>query len=237
MNKNSSAKKLNLINEYDHTPLVEWITANRQNILIGFAALIGLLLITYKMLSISINSTETDYLNAETAYQNIQSDQERQENLTQLEGILSRRPDLHAKYDSDVAQLLIIAQDVPQATPFAEGVFKRTVNQGVDFHREYGENTLLIAAGQYESALTRTTALKEKMNQGNQKDFSNTLYGLNLVRIAILQQALNHPKEELQAWEEVQKFAGLQEITALFADGKASLSGYIDGRKAILKKS
>lgn len=234
MNKTSSAKKLQIIDGFDHSPIMDWIVANRKNILYGIGALIVLFLAAFRILSIKMADAETDYLNAQTAFTNIEENQDRQENVARLQTILNSHPDLRPKYDADVAQTLLIAEDPSAAAPFAAPLFQRTADQGVDDYRDYGKTSLQIASGQYEAALTEAQSLKTKLASTPAKN--PILFGFNLIRIATLEQTLGHKEKELKAWEEVQKFAGFSEISPLFADGRTNLQAYIDNRKAALKK-
>jgi hypothetical protein len=240
----SAVKQLHLTDDLTDNPLVEWLSANKRYILFGLLALLTLIVISYRFVSTTTLKAERDFFQAQTNFSQFQEKGVKSEefaasieNLDQLEGIINRHPELHAKYDGLIAQGLILEQKVNKARPFAESAFQRVQKDSVDLYHDYAETSLFISAGNEQEALERTLQLKEKMDQ-HASVFGGTLYLFNLIRLAMLYQQLNYSSEELQAWNEIQNYTANNEalitIHQLFKEGSTSLNQYIDERKKIL---
>lgn len=228
----------------DH-PWIDWISANKRVILLGFVAFFGLVVIGYRFAAANTLSSQSDFYQAQNDFTRLQNQSigvdttEETENLGKLESILNRHPELHPKYDAAIAQALIIAQEPASAVPFAEKTFLRIKSDPVNFYEDYAKTSLLISEGQYDQALIQAQQLKSNLDKGSAQDFGGTLYVYNLIRIATLHRQLNHPTEELQAWSELEQYKGsvdsLLAVHQLFREGNSSLSHYTAQRKETLK--
>jgi hypothetical protein len=242
MSKNSSnsLKSLQLAEEdWMDYPAVQWLIANKQKILYGALALFILILLTYRWMSHRALDAENDYFQAQTDFsllheQVMQGKGINADSLKKLEAIMKRHPELQAKYDASLAQLLIIGQSPAEAASFAQTTLDRTKNPSLDFYHSYAQTTLLVSNQQYEAAYAQAQELKNKMNESSEPLFGNTLYAFNLIRLAFLEQVLGQYQAELQTWEELRHYyqnrEGTQTISQLFKDGAASLSGYMEER-------
>lgn len=244
MNKQSSPiNKLSLLDDVDTQPILEWLTANKKNILTGFAILFALLILSYRILAQNAANSETDYVYAQIVFRDFQESAQKdglgQEKLIELESILQRHPELHAKYDGAVAETLLIRGEVAKATPFAQSVFERTSVDNLNFYQTFGKTSLLIASGDYQNAYEKVKELKIQMDEDTTHNYGPVLYGYNLIRIASLQQVLGFAEEENRTWEELKKYAianeGFSDLDQVFAEGKASLAGYVESRQNVLQ--
>lgn len=242
----------------DH-PIVQWLSYHRQTILYAFLALIAVVAIAYWILSKKATDAETAYLQATTEFSRFQDASlavteptAHDEAFEKLQQLMTQYPDLHAKYDGLLAETLIIEDKPAEAQRFAKLAFDRTQHDDSPLYTDFARTSLLVSGGSYATALQDARSLQEKINtqltdaqqNGTQPTFGPTLFALNLIRIAVLQQQLGNGEGELKAWEEVKrsmapgKFpfdqAELKEVLGLFSEGKANLLGYIDNRMRAL---
>jgi hypothetical protein len=236
MTKESSPKKYDFFEDFDQTPIIEWFSENKRKILGGLGIFFVTLLVLYYIFSQKAIQTEGDFLSAEVAFQHVQENKDFAENLTLLDSLLISYPELHAKYDGPLAQILLIKNEAVKAAPYAERVFKRVKGDGLDYYEEYGKNSILIQQGDYKTAYENAKTLRTEMDQLTAMDHGDLLYGYNLIRLAVLEQVLEYQKEELATWDQLQKFTAFSEINQLFTDGRISLQDYIISRKQALKQ-
>ena len=236
MTKESSPKKYDFFEDFDQTPIIDWLSANKRNILGGLGIFLVALVVLFYIFSQKAIQAEGDFLSAEIAFQHIQENKDFTENLTLLDALLNRYPELHAKYDAGLAQILLIKNEATLAAPYADRVFKRVKGDGLDYYEEYGKNSLLIQQGDYKTAYENAKTLRTEMDQLTAVGHSDLLYGYNLIRLAVLEQILEYQKEELETWDQLQKMASFSEINQLFMDGRISLQDYIVSRKRAVKK-
>jgi hypothetical protein len=227
------------IDELAEHPAVEWLFKNKQTILYAIAALFIAIIFLFRFVSARTLSAEGDYFQAQNDMTQLQTNslQASEVDLSRLEAILKRHPELQAKYDGLIAQSLLIDQEVQKAVPFAERTFQRLKNDPVGFYENYANTSLLIGEGQYEQAISQAQQLKGQMDQATEQAGS-TLYVFNLIRIAMLHQQLNQVDQERLAWEALQNYQGnLDAVVAtekLFQTDSQSLSHYTDTRRKAL---
>ncbi|NGX43119.1 MAG: hypothetical protein K940chlam7_01410 [Chlamydiae bacterium] len=245
-----------LINE---NPYVQWVVEKRGFIPYVVLAVFALIAITIKFSTGSSAKAESSYVAAENnltmLYRSAQGeagDPEREQALNNLKEITNAYPALRSKYDGSIAQLLLIQGDTVQATEFAERCLSRTAQDNLPYYSDFSRTTLLIAEEQYQQALQQAQTLKmtllEKADQNDieNRNFGDALFAYNLLRIAMLQQKIGTPKEELQAWNEWKQYAGIgkqlqatksietEAFTILndqIAEGSFSLTQYIEERE------
>jgi len=149
---------------------------------------------------------EEDFVSAATAFtkwdQIVQQDPSE---LSNLERLATKHPELRAHYDAPIAQSLLAAKVPLEAAPYIERTLKRT-NQ--PYYRDYAMTSLTIGEEKYEEALNEALALKEKMSQEKE---DSPLLAFNLLRIATLFGELKDQMGELQAWKELKSFGGWNE--------------------------
>lgn len=256
----TTMEKATFLESLEDNPYLHWISNNGRLLLYIILGIIILAFIIYRFNSSSHTKAGNDYLLAERNYQLIQNpsakdEKSQQDALNQLGEILKRQPDLHPKYDGLLAQILLNRNEISQAKEFANLALGRTSEENKPFYTDFTQTTLLIAEKQYAEALKTSLSLKQKMLENaqlpsNERGFGDTLFALNLLRIAILQQELGSTSDELQTWAEWKQYAGLskekapnknidskafQNVYSQFEEGKLSLINYIDAREKTLK--
>lgn len=232
--KNSSLDTINIPSNWDDNAFVDWISNNKQYLIWGIAVLFAGLILAYRLLSWNTISTEEDYYRAQNIFNKFQEDiSENQAELTDLETIMLRHPELQSKYDGALAQTLLIEGDISQAKAFAEMTFKRTRSDNLSLFSDYSKTSFLIGNGQYSDALQQAKSLKENIESSGLTD--TNLYAFNAIRIALLNEELGNKNEELAAWTVVQKLeknsSAAQESIALFNSGSTNLNQYIESRR------
>lgn len=240
----STLKQIDLNDDLATHQLIEWLSTNKSRILIGLTILFALMVASYRFISARTLQAESDFFHAQTYFNRFEEKSikmsERSaslEDLDQLQTIMTRHPELHAKYDGLIAQTLISEQEAEKAQPFAQSTFQRTEKAPIHLYREYAQTSLLISAGRYQEAVLAAQQLQEKMNQEISNEFGPTLYAFNLIRLATLYQQLGQFKEELQMWNELQSNSNseaLAILSHLFKDNNISLNQYVEERKKAL---
>ncbi len=223
----------------DH-PFIDWLTANKQILLWGLVGLFAALLISYRYLSVRNLNAENDFMQAEMAFQKIQqgTDSATTARLQELTTIMARHPELHAKYDGALAQMLLIQGQIPEAKALAQSTFKRVRPDQLAPYEEYAKTSLLIGEGLYAEALQHSLQLQTQL-QEQPAAASTILPVYNLVRLALLYQQLGQKHEESAAWDALLQYTEDQVQTVLttyqlFQVGHTSLGHYIAERKQAL---
>ncbi len=227
----------------DH-PFIDWLTANKHILLWGLVGLFAALLISYRYLSVSNLNAENDFMQAEIAFQKIKQETGTDSTaiasrLQELTAIMARHPELHAKYDGSLAQMLLIQDQVSEAKALAQSTFKRVRPDQLTPYEEYAKTSLLIAEGLYAEALQHSLQLQTQL-QEQPSTSGTTLPIYNLVRLALLYQQLGQKHEELAAWDALLQQTEDQVQTVLttyqlFQVGHTSLGHYIAERKKTLE--
>lgn len=169
---------------------------------------------------------EVDYVTASNAFtkwdQVLEKDSE---DFLSLQKQMKKHPELHAYYDPQIGQNFLAVHEAEEAVPFIERTLKRT---GQPYYRDYAETSLKVSSGAYTEALREAKELKESLLRDesfwkNGKDDSS-LFAFNLMRIATLCQELGDPQGELEAWQEMKRYAGWMEGAP--ADEKIGQAGF-----------
>jgi hypothetical protein len=260
---NDASSPGEVYNSWDESPFIQWISQYGRYLFLAVIGFITLLLVVYRMISGGSGNAERDYLAADDAFAlfarpapaDVDSAASK-DALAQLQTLLNRYPELHAKYDGLIAQTLIYRGQQNEAAQFAALTLNRTADENSPFYTDYSQNTLLIGSKHYSDALARAQSLQQKMldgvKQGQARAFGDTLFAFNLVRIGMLQQQLGLKKEELQTWQEWKGYlnhtsspatlglissSAFQKQVEQFTENKISLLSYIEAREKLLKDS
>jgi hypothetical protein len=200
---------------------------------------------------------QVDYLAAEMAYHHWEGD--RNEHFIQLQKLIQKHPELHAKYDGAIAQKLLSNSEKGLATSYGKATLKR-MGDFSPYYKDFSACSLMIADQKLEEALQSSKALKASMD-GDDRFWEKKselirhgciLYAYNLLRIAMLEKAAGTTKGELEAWVELKKNAGWYDtqptsrtydpeayllIQQNFQNQEISLQDYIKYREEILNSS
>jgi hypothetical protein len=156
---------------------------------------------------------QIDYLTAEAAYNHWEGS--KGEQFTKLQKIIRKHPELHAKYDSAIAQKLLSSSEGGLASSYGKAVLKR-MGGFSPYYKDFSYGSLMVADQQYAEALQSAKALKSAMDADEafwEKKSAVVrhgciLYAYNLLRIAMLEKTIGTPAGELSAWLRLKENAG-----------------------------
>lgn len=213
--------------------MIEVLLFRKKEILIGMGAtlLLALGLISYFASGPSVS----DYLAAETAYSEWLSSPKDEARYGAMQQAFRKAPALKKKYESAIAQKLLVIGRTEEGLEMAEKILKRSLKKTTDhspLHTAFALGSLWIEQGHYQKALEQAVALKEQM--ADQQPF--ILYSEVLIRIASLQQQLHNLPGERAALEELQ--AHLEKdpeaadlILGAFSESQVDLKHYLADRQ------
>lgn len=242
--RSSPLHTLSLDDDWSSNPAIEWIVAHKHFFIWGFVALLIALLASSRLITWQTLDAEKDFFQAQTLFTQFEKDANNTENnftatdLSQLESIMNRYPELKPKYQGALAQTLLVTGQVPQAQEMISDIFKRTAPDHLQLFQSYTNGSVLIQQKQYANALQHAKELKSTLEQSGLETHT-ALYIYNLVRMATLYQEMGQPNEELKTWEELESqtlnLDTLLAVTQAFQIGNISLDQYIEERKQELK--
>lgn len=120
--------------------------------------------------------------------------------LVPLENLLQRRQELHAKFDTKVAQHLLAMGQAGSAEAYLNNVQARR-GKSHSLEAEFSNTSLLIEKGEYAQALEASRQLHERLQTATLP----VLTICNQVRIGVLEGKMGNLQGELTAWEKVLK--------------------------------
>lgn len=221
----------------DEHPLIQWMSDHGKTLLYALIGLLLLILLTIRWIAGSQSASEMDFLTAEKDFVTFASPLKagsdpsvQTQALQNLKKILSAHPELHAKYDGLLAEVLLIRGENAEALGFARSSLQRTADENDPFYTHFAQTNLLISENKFEEALKESLALKEAMekqgsdlqNRLENIQFSTLLYAYNLLRTGLLQQELSLHQEEAKTWQEWKQL--------LNKSHEGSLPRYLDGQ-------
>jgi hypothetical protein len=191
---------------------IEWVKTHLMTVAgIGAFIAVGLIGISKWVKG----NPQVDYLAAEMAYSHWEGD--KNEHFVELQKLIRKHPELHAKYDGAIAQKLLSQSEKGLATSYGKATLKR-MGDFSPYYKDFSACSLMIADQKLEEALQSAKALKTSMDSDDrfwEKKSSVVrhgciLYAYNLLRIAMLEKVAGTPKGELEAWALLKKNAGWQ---------------------------
>jgi hypothetical protein len=189
---------------------IDWIKQH----LPAIAGVLGVVLIGLFAVSSWIKGDpQGDYIAAESAYQRWEGS--KGDHFVQLQKIIRKHPELHAKYDGAIAQKLLSSSESGLATSYGKAVLRR-IGDFSPYYKDFSHCSLMIADHREVEALESAKALKASMDADEpfwEKKSAVVrhgciLYAYNLLRIAMLEKTAGTPAGELAAWRELKKNAG-----------------------------
>lgn len=255
--ENSLASGLGL----DGGSFSDWITRHGETLLFVVLGAFALLFGGYLWFVGSSTQAEEDFQKANEQFNIFQQENEatpkaNQESLSKLTQLIAKQPDLGAKYDALISQVLINRNDYKQAKLFAEAALDRVSKDQIPFYVDFANITLLIAGNHFEEAIKQSINLKEEMLKNivqwkegtNEKSLGELLFVFTVLRIPLLQQLAGDKDGERQGWEEWKSYLNpmlhslpaafnvkaFYTVAQLFTDGSVTLDNYIDRRMQIL---
>ena len=244
---------------FDEGYITDWLSIYGKNIFYGLASSLVLLLIIFAFSNGQNSRNEQEYIQAANDFALFSKANGEQEQelangaLTRLNSAIGKHPELHAVYDSSLAQIFLNRSLEKEAKPYAEATFARVKSNDLPFYTDYAKTTLLISQKDFKTALENAKTLQEKMNEAltlSTRSFGDELFAFNLLRIAMLHQEVGNQSEELKTWQEWKSYAALNQgltanslnpqafrsIIQQLAIGAFSLPDYIAYRELLLKK-
>jgi tetratricopeptide (TPR) repeat protein len=217
---------------WEESHAIQWLTDNGKYLLWATCGAVLLLSFIFYYSGSKSGQAAIDYATAERTFNKlISSTDETQENLSELQAILLKYPEIQPKYDGALAQFLISRGDIEAASSYANRAIERTKAEGLPIYKSYTDTTLLIANNRYDEALQKARELHMRLVT---EKTSPTLQAINLLRIAMLQQILGQSEQEKITWKEWQIMAQTNPATIpvldLMQQGKVSLGDYIQAR-------
>lgn len=224
---------------------MEFLSSHIRTFVLSLAALAVLLMVFYRWAEGNYAETQQDYLRAsqlfvqfeESAANPSSTDDPSMPKRFELEKILLTHPELQAKYDAALAQVLISSRHIDDAQPHVQRSLKRTLNNPLNPalapYGNFAETSLIIGTQQNKEALQKAIILKDQLQNSSS---SELLFAFNLLRIALLAQQLQLPLEEKETWNELQKQgSAYQLIKSHLHEGNLSIQNYIEGRLKFLE--
>ena len=222
--KNQLIEESDLVTQITEHPYFQWVIKQRKYIPYASLAFLAFIIIAFRFITEKTEKTEANYLLAESYFSMIQhsiQNEAEAENiapaLIKLRNITDTYPELHSRYDGLIAQLLITQGNSAEARPYAERALSRTARDKIPFYPEFSRTTLLIEDNQRKEALEQALALQSHLSENASlnatdllnRNFGDTLFAYNLLRIAMLKKELGPPEEELKAWKEWEQYANI----------------------------
>ncbi len=147
------------------------------------------------------------------------------ESLEVAEKIVSKHPELHAKYDTMLSHCCLLQNTPEKALDYATQAIKRTETQLPAFYVSFSETTLEIARSNYDFAYEQASALEEHLQQDTGYE---QLRAFNLLRLVFLSEKIDKGSERLAFLETLQQLPTYSSIAALFHEGQLSLSTFLE---------
>jgi hypothetical protein len=150
------------------------------------------------------------------------------EYFAELNKILDRNKDLHKIFDGVIAQKLIEIGQFEKVKIYSK-LPLRYLNGEFPFFALFVENSILIAEKKYDLALKKSYELNDKIENVN-----GSLKIFNLLRISLLEKALDHKHDEYAALVKLKKI--LQNNVKNLTFEKEEVMNYTNKRIKLLEK-
>ena len=239
---------------------IDWIIEYKNIILYSICGLLVFLFVFFQIFSNFQRKSQNDFIKANFSFQQwVSSSEHKPEVFELLNKVIKRHPELHPKFDGLIVERLLGRDKVDEASAYVKPMFER-IKEVCPYHAAFASTSLNIAQGKLQDALMQSKKLKTTMendasfweSQNKFPRYGSILYAYNLLRIALLQKNTGTSKDELSAWNELQKIAGWSEegsndsiyydpeayhlLEKNFRIGSISILDYIQHRKNELSK-
>jgi len=178
-------------------PLFDWVgffwLKRREIGITLFAFSLGIVFLLTYLFS---QGSSQRYIDLENAYQEWKRSAH---SLSSFEKVLKNAPNAEKRYIGPIAQSLVAQGKDPKK--WGEKAI-RHLEEDAPLHAIFTRASLLIQKEKWQEAFNLSTALKEQLTNSDE----TVLYGLNLVRIALLQEKLQNFSGEKAAWQELTKY-------------------------------
>lgn len=211
--------------------IVELFQRHKQKLFYAILAIAVVGAWSAKLLTKRESTSTQDFAAAQVNFQQlVTTSGEHGRAIAELEDVLIRHTELHAKYDGPLAQAHLNGGDVEAARTIATPLLERNGSA----YASFSEGSLLVAEGELGEALQQALVLKGELKSAD----APLLRAHNLLRVALLQGEVGSPRSERAAWEELlDELArgGAEPIfMQAFSSGALSLADYADARLRLL---
>ena len=241
----------------DENPWAKIVMDYGRYFLLGVIAFSAILIVGQRYSSTKQAQASRDYLEASLLQDRVlrSTGSQRLSNISELETLLERRPELREVYLLPLVQNLLAHGEVSSATALLATApdFISQLDGKVPEYVDFGKATLSVIDGQNADALAATAKLQQHLDAeqlglptaGADLPYGELLYGYNLLRLAFIQQSLGDDYREFQAWESFKKSLELnemglpttisgQKLFSNFKEGQVTLGSYITARQSVL---
>jgi hypothetical protein len=240
MNRSS---KSDFDEKWDSQSIIEWISSHKQWLLWAALAVFLLLGMTYRWNRSKTIHAESDFLQAQLLFTQLQTNPSSMEDLEKLQAISKQYRELRPKYDGFLAQILLTMGKSEPAQIFANEIFSRTKKDSTTFYQEYSKNSFLMTEGQYATALENSQKLQETLEKTEQDSGAMpVLYLFNLIRLGTIHQQMGNARAELDIWYRLQHLpaslqAPLNTLIHALQMEQIPLTDYIENRIQSLQRT
>ncbi len=209
----------------------DWLVENGRNILGGILAIIIICALLWYYFGKRMN--ENDYINATNQFILFKREvvTSKGDNaaalaaLAKLEESMKLAPELHTKYDGEIAQLLLAMGENHQALDYSKRFLKLSYPKALQTYATFASQSVDVVEGNLQNALALAKTINEKANS------SSLLSAYNLLQTALLEQAVGDSKSAKASWEEIKASLNngtVQTIAKLFSLGNINLTQFIE---------
>lgn len=234
--------------------MTDLIQSHGSQVLVFLLVLFTVFLIFYKLSTGTAHQSVQDYMNAQALFDRLS-----QEKLPIIDGedtsysklmtLINSHPELHAKYDAPLAQILLSTGHINASIPLTTLLLNRTKDELLRFYHDFTKTSLLISQGRTNEALQDAETLQEKLSENEQlalshpekRAYGKLLYPYHLLRMATIYQKLGQKEQELSAWEAFDQYLQnhkdiYSKMSNHLSSGSFSLEEYVQIRREILQK-
>lgn len=145
------------------------------------------------------------------------------ESLKDMEKLLKKHPQLHAKYDHLLTLCLFQQENTSKSLVYGNAALKRVAAMAPSMYQDFSKTSLLITQKKYQEALDQALALENRLNSED-----SVLRAFNLVRIASLSKELNQTSSFEKATAQLETLPSFSQIAPLFEEKAFTWKDYLN---------
>ena len=216
------------------TEVFKWLVQKKDIITYG---MVGLFIGGFALVQVMpkfYKPSQNPLILVEKAFASLKQEKCEKSSLQNFQKLLQKHSSLLPVYEGQMTQALLANGKISEVNNNAKGLDR--LQAEVPAYSSFAKTSILIEEKKYEDALAKAYDLQKEICFEDNK----ALYVNNLLRIGILEKTLNHPKEELAIWTQMEDLISKldqKQKTAIssFMDGSFSMEEYITYRKKCLE--
>lgn len=209
----------------EENKFIEILRKHWSKLFLGFLAVACVLAWGERLFSSNRHNAKQDYFTAHQMLDRFQRGEPLSlEALEDAERIVKVHPELHPACDAMLAYMFCFQKNLPKAITYAESTLSHVKEELAGSYADYSKTSILIAAKQYEPALSQAQELHEKLRNITS---CPTLQGMNLIRIIFLADATKQQDLKEKAWAEFKKHPSFDKLAPLFQEGSLGLAEFL----------